>query len=204
MIDSLREAAWYPLLYRVGFKPWERDEPSTELVELIEGDEAVPPGRALDVGCGTGTHAVYLASRGWRVTGVDYVGRALDDARRRAGQADVEVDWREADVTRLDQAGVEPGFDLVYDRGCFHGLPARSRDACARGLTELAAPEATLLLMGFVPGRRGPLPAGVSGAEIESRFGSSWELLSAEPSRDPGPGGLLRNAQPTWYLLRKR
>ena len=195
---------WYRLLYRLGVTPWTRDEPPPELTELVEGDGALAPGRALDVGCGDGRDSVYLARLGWRVTGVDFVPRALEAARRRARDAGVEVQWLEADVTRLDEAGVEPGFDLVYDRGCFHGLPPSARDACASGLTELAAPGATMLLMGFVPGRRGPMPSGVDRDELEDRFREAWDVVSARRASGPGPGGPLKNAQPTWYRLDRR
>ncbi|MGB9302869.1 MAG: class I SAM-dependent methyltransferase, partial [Mycobacterium sp.] len=80
--DGLR---WYQvvyrLIYRLGLIIWRRDTPPAELVALVEGPTALPAGRALDLGCGTGTDTIYLATHGWDVTGVDMVPKALDIAR---------------------------------------------------------------------------------------------------------------------------
>ncbi len=81
----------YRVLYRVGFTPWDQDHVPAELSALVEGPTALAPARALDVGCGTGTQAVYLVEHGWQVTGVDAVERALAQARRKAEEKGVEV-----------------------------------------------------------------------------------------------------------------
>ena len=77
----------YQIMYRVGVTPWEHQEPPAPLADLIEGSQALPPGDMLDIGCGTGHYSIYCARHSWRVTGVDFVGRALDAARRNAAQA---------------------------------------------------------------------------------------------------------------------
>src|SRR5829696_5791758 len=84
-----------------------------------EGREP-PYGRALDLGCGSGIWAVELARRGWKVTGVDFVPKAVRRARARADQGGVAVEFMEGDVTDLGAAGVSPGFELLVDFGCFH------------------------------------------------------------------------------------
>src|SRR5436190_14432172 len=112
----------YRLLYLVGFTPWDSGKVPDELIQLVEGDEALTPGRALDIGCGTGTQSVYLAGKGWEVTGIDAVEKPLRQARARATAADVSVQWVRADVTRLPELGLAPGYTLFFDRGCFHGL----------------------------------------------------------------------------------
>ena len=102
-IDGLR---WYQLVYRViyrlGLIVWRRAAPPAELVTLIEGPNALPVGRALDLGCGTGTDTIYLAAHHWDVTGVDMVPKALAIARRNATAAGVAPHFVEGDVTRLD------------------------------------------------------------------------------------------------------
>src|SRR5437763_11798589 len=112
----------YRIMYLVGFTPWDNEAVPAELTEVVQGPGAPPAGRALDIGCGTGTQAVYMASHGWEVTAIDAVPRPLSRARARADAAGVSVDWILGDVARVGRLGLTPGFTLFYDRGCFHGL----------------------------------------------------------------------------------
>ncbi len=194
---------WH-LLYLTKLTPWDRRTVPVELASVVEGRSALSPGRALDLGCGTGTHAVYLARHGWLVTGVDGVGRALGKARSRAAAAGVEVDWRRGDVSALAELGLQPGYSLILDVGCFHGLPPAARAGYARGLSQLSAAGATFLLMGFAPGHRGPAPRGTDTADLEAHFGREWELVDVSADAGPPPPGPLRNAKPTWYRLTRR
>src|ERR1700728_3382741 len=130
----------YRAMYRIGFTPWDTGTVPPELTELVEGSGAPAPGRALDIGCGTGTQAVYLARHGWDTTAIDDLARPLRRARDRGADAGVTVDWRRADATRLADAGLQPGFTLLLDRGCFHGLSDEQRLGYARGVGGLAAP----------------------------------------------------------------
>jgi SAM-dependent methyltransferase len=190
----------YRIMYRVGFTPWDSDQVPPELSEVIEGPNALPTGRALDVGCGTGTQSVYLARNGWEVTGVDAVPRPLQRARARAQAAGVNVDWVLADVARLGRLDLTPGFTLFFDRGCFHGLDDSQRGACAAALTDLAAPGATLLMMAFAPNRVVVGPAGVEEREVLARF-AGWRLVSARTDSQRDGSGPLRNVPLTWYRL---
>ena len=114
----------YRLLYALRLTPWDRDGPLPELVDAVDG---LAPGRALDLGCGTGAQSVFLAQRDWEVTAVDVVPRALAAARRRAQAAGVRIDIRHGDVVRLQDLGCSD-VALAFDRGCFHGLPDDARD----------------------------------------------------------------------------
>lgn len=191
----------YRIMYLVGFSPWDTGEVPAELTALAEGQGALPPGRALDVGCGTGTQSVYLAGQGWEVTGIDAVDRPLRRARARASASGVSVRWIRGDVTKLQEAGLEPGISLFFDRGCFHGLNERQRAAYASGVTELAAPGATLLLMSFAPNNVLVAPTGADEPEIVRTFGG-WELVSSSGDSGPDPDGPLRNVPRRWYRLR--
>ena len=174
---------WYSLVYRtayrIGFTPWDRGVPAPELVSLIEGSSAPPPGRALDIGCGTGVNSIYLAQHGWQVTGVDMVPAALATARERAAAAGAMPTFVEGDATRLETLGLESGFTLLVDVGCFHTLPSDQRDAYVAGVSAMAAPGSTFVLYGF--GRRSfaPMEAGVTPDEVRGRFGG-WELVEAQ------------------------
>lgn len=190
----------YRLMYAIGFTPWDRVTPA-ELKAVIEGPDALPAGRALDLGSGLGTKAIYMASHGWDVTGVEAVPRALREARRRAEGARVKVDFRLGDVTRLGDLGLEPGYSLLFDFGCYHGLKPDQRVQYAAGATALAAAGASLYMMEFtraVP----PVPSGVSDSELRERFASGWDLLWSRPS-EAGTPAMMR-ASAAWFCLKKR
>src|ERR1700687_6479209 len=90
----------YRLLCAVGFTRWHGPVPAP-LKDMIEGTNALPARRALDLGCGKGTKSIYMATHGWDVTGVDFVPRALKEARRRAEAAGVKGDFHQGDGTTV-------------------------------------------------------------------------------------------------------
>jgi cyclopropane fatty-acyl-phospholipid synthase-like methyltransferase len=189
----------YRLMYLLGFAPWDRMLPS-ELHDVISGPDALQPGRALDMGSGMGTKAVYMASHGWQVTAFEAVPRAMAEARRRAAKAGVKVDFRIGDVTRLDTLDLKPGYDLVFDFGCFHGLNQRQGDAYAKGASSVAAQGATLLVMAFtkaVP----PVMRGVTEAELRERF-PGWDLKWSHPVEHGGTSAMSRGSA-AWFSLIK-
>ena len=192
----------YRVLYRLGITPWERDTVPTPLVEL--GAQYPSPGRALDIGCGTGRDAVYLAARGWTVTGVDGVPRALDAAKQRAHASSVDVNWVRGDVTRLQTLGIGEGYELLVDRGCFHGLTDTERDQYAAGVAAVAAPGARLLMFAFRPRRRGLGPRGVTSDQVTHHLGGAWELVSDARDSESRPPRWIGDAKPTWYELHRR
>jgi SAM-dependent methyltransferase len=172
------DRAIFGLMYRIGFTPWDGHQLPARLRELIEGDGALPPGKALDVGCGTGDTSIYLAQHGWDVTGIDFVERALEKARLKGERAGATVRWLRADVTRLGEYGIGPGFNLVTDNGLLHGLSDDARDAYVRELSALVAEGGRLLILGFGAGkRRGP--RGIDHEEVERRFAHGWQLVAA-------------------------
>ena len=188
----------YRLMYALGFTPWDRVLPK-ELTDVIEGPHALPPGSALDLGCGRGGKSIYMAGRGWKVTGVENVARALADARKRAEAAGVTVDFRRGDVTNLSDLSLEPGYNLFFDFGCYHGLKAGQRDSYATGVSALAAPGATLLMMAFTRALP-PVPAGVSEAELKARFGPGWVPAWSHPV-DPAGTSAMNRASAAWFCL---
>jgi SAM-dependent methyltransferase len=194
----------YRLLYRLGFAPWERRDVAESWRPVLDGPQAPAPGRALDVGCGSGRDAVYLAKRGWRVTAVDFVDKALAAARQRAAGEGVDVEWVKGDIGQLDRMGLQPGYSLLYDFGCIQGLPDSARHGAAAGLTELAAPGAMLLLMAFSARRRMLLPRGMDKDDVVTLLRVGWdfeESVSVVTEDMPPP---IRRANPTRYVLRRR
>jgi SAM-dependent methyltransferase len=155
---------FYKVAYWGGFKPWEHmamlpiADQISSLFDREERERQPSYGPVLDLGCGSGICSVKLAARGWEVTGVDIVPKALRIARKRALEAGVEVRLIEGDVTALRAVGVGSGFQLVLDFGVVHGLTQTQREAAGREVSAVTAAKATLLMLAWAPARRGLLP----------------------------------------------
>ena len=183
----------YALAYRTGRTPWDTGVTPPELVDLIQGAEALAPGRALDLGCGTGTNVASLADHGWVATGVEADRRAVEAAERRLRTSPGATVLR-GDVTRLDALAVDGPFDLVLDIGCFHSIAPGRRDAYAHGVATRTTPGATLFVFAFAR-RPGLVPIGVTPREMRDRF-APWFA----------PVGRIAGTQPpgaAWYRLRR-
>ena len=194
----------YRVAYRVGFTPWEAagqggSEQLGALLDREERERGVPYGRAVDLGCGSGAHTIELAGRGWDAIGIDAVPRALERARSRPG-AD-KARFVLGDVTRLAEAGVEPGVELFVDIGCFHGLDDAARQRYAEGVTALATPTATLLVLAFSRGR-GPLPRGATRADLVRQL-PGWDVVDQQAAETGGMPKPLRFTEPQFYRLRR-
>ena len=198
----------YRLAYALGFHPWEdlAEHPpyADALLKLVAEEEDGPPhGMALDIGTGSGVWGVRLAERGWEVTAVDNVERALRRARERAEGAGVRLNVVQGDVTALREAGVGSGFRLLVDTGTFHGLPEAQRLAMGWEVSAVAAADASLILDCFDPRRRGPLPRGAGREEVERAF-PDWEITDVEVA-DTEPDAIARlfKFNERFYRLRR-
>jgi thioredoxin reductase/SAM-dependent methyltransferase len=173
---------------------WEERYGSAERVwsgnpnpRLVAAAADLPPGTALDVGSGEGADAIWLAARGWQVTGIDLSQVALDRAARHAAAAEVKVTWRQADVASWDPAPEQ--FDLVSVQ--YVHLPAPARDALHRRLAAAVRPGGTLLIVGHHPAdlettiKRPRLPHLMFTAEHLAAVldPSEWEIHVSAPTR---------------------
>lgn len=200
----------YRLAYAVGFHPWEDAaddrafvERLTELFAREEADREPPFGSALDLGTGSGIWGIELAERGWDVTGVDIVEKALERARTRVRDSGASMRLVHGDVTDLRAAGVGSGFRLVLDSGTFHGLTESDQQAMGREIDAVAAPDATVLLLVW-PRRRHPLIRGADRHQVEASF-PSWTITDVAPSffRLPKPLEVVMQPDERWYRLRR-
>ena len=163
--------------------PWDSGQTPPELLDYLK---TRTPGRAIDLGCGTGTNTLTLLRLGWKVTGVDFVPAAIEQARRKARQAGVQADLRVGDVTRLD--GISGPFDFALDLGCYHTLPWPEQAAYQRELQRILAPGGTWFMYGFLH------PIGVDSgtglsveslAKIKRAFKLVWRSDGFDHGRHP-------------------
>ncbi len=165
---------FYQTAYRFSTPNWDNEQVPPQLARVIASSRV--PGRALDLGCGTGTQSLYLAQHGWSVVGIDLAPQAIERARQKARQAGAKVDFQIADVTRLDF--LHDPFDLVVDVGCFHGLDAPGRDRYAQNLAQLTRTGSLFLLYAF--DQHGSFGVGVNRAEITRWFAPHFSLSRIE------------------------
>lgn len=179
-------------LYRADLNtiPWEAGKASLDLVRLVESGR-FPEGKVLDVGCGTGSDAIYLAEQGREVTAVDVSDVALGLARAKAERAGVRVTFLRAATPDLPFP--DDTFDAVTDRGVYHLFDRRGRRAHAMAVARVLKPDGIYLMTCFSenqPGAWGPkrLPK----ARVESETApelvieDSWDTL-LEGNLDPLP-----------------
>ncbi|MFE9105084.1 class I SAM-dependent methyltransferase [Actinomadura geliboluensis] len=194
----------YARMYRFGMTPWERygkaaADSIAALLDREEADRSRPLGRALDLGCGRGQFTPELARRGWEAVGVDYVPAAIEAARSKAEEG---VTYVVGDVTDLEASGLGT-FGFFIDIGCFQGFGPEQRRAEGRGVTALAEPGATLLMLAFGVTRLRSRIGGVSQAEVEAAF-PDWEMLDVRPAETAGLDWPMNRTSPQWYRLRRR
>ncbi|QNI06646.1 class I SAM-dependent methyltransferase [Mycobacterium kubicae] len=162
--------------------PWDTKEPKENVIAWMA--EGLIHGDVLDIGCGLGDNAIYLAKNGYRVTGLDISPTALATARQRAQDAGVQVTFAVADSTKLD--GYTDAFDTVIDSGMFHCLDDDGKRSYAAAVHRATRPGATLLLSCFsdanLADEEWPRPA-VSEQTLREVLGDAgWQITSLEPS----------------------
>jgi SAM-dependent methyltransferase len=166
--------------YRSGRPPWDIDRPQPAVVSLAE--RGAISGNVIDVGCGTGENALYLASIGLAVTGIDAAPTAIDRAQVKARRRGVDATFLVADALALESLGRT--FDAAIDCGCFHTFADPERLPFERSLHAVLRPGARYFLLCFSdqePGDWGPRR--VTQAEIRAVFARGWTVDSIEATR---------------------
>ncbi|MFO7967808.1 MAG: class I SAM-dependent methyltransferase [Archaeoglobaceae archaeon] len=167
---------WWDRIYREQKPPWDSDEPSTHLVEVIESGEVTPgTGKALDICCGKGTEAVYLAEEGFTVSGIDVSAEAIKMAKEKAESVNVDVDFRVGDV--LHMPFKNDSFEFVNDKGCFHVFGPEDRKGFAVEVSRVMKGGGRYMMRCFCdkqPGDYGPYR--ISREIIIDTFSSLFEI----------------------------
>ena len=169
--------------------PWDSSVTPPELFEFIRTHAA---GRAIDLGCGTGTNIITLAKAGWEVMGIDFAGRAIQLAKRKLKIAKIKARVLTGDVTNFR---VDSQFDLALDIGCFHSLNNKA-DYLSQ-LEKILAPGGSWLMYGFLK----PVPTipspGLAEADLEMIADRKFHLLSRRDGFD------LRERPSAWFQYQK-
>lgn len=191
--DRLRRGRWgFEWRYWRGKTPWDTQITPPEVMEFIG---SAPPGKALDLGCGTGTNAITLARHGWQVTGVDFAPRAIRMARRKAAAVKLEIGFHTASVTDL---GILTGpYDYVLDIGCVLALSGAQRLKYARELARLTKSGSWYMLYAWLPRSWRGRTWGISAEEVESLIGREFAKMRQVIGEEKGHPS-------AWYWFQKR
>jgi len=156
-----------------GTPPWDIGRPQREFVRLEESGEI--SGDVLDVGCGTGENALFLASRGHDVWGVDSAPTAIEIARRKAEERDLAATFQVTDTLNLHEIGRT--FDTVIDSGLFHALSDPERPCFVRNVSAVLKPGGTYFMLAFSDREpAGYGPRRITKAEIQAAFSDGWRI----------------------------
>ena len=183
--------------------PWDTGAPSESVVGWqtrgwVHGD-------VLDIGCGLGDNAIYLAKNGHPVTGLDISPTALVTAVLRAKDAGVVVTFAVADSTKLD--GYTDAFDTVIDSGLFHSLDDEGRRSYVAAVHRATRSGATLLLSCFSdtnPAGKEWRPAVSEETLHDVLGGAGWDIASLEPATLRGELDGAQVEMAFWYLRAQR
>ena len=172
--------------------PWDTGTSPPELLEFIQNQ---PPGRAIDLGCGTGTNVIALAQAGWQVTGVDFAPRAITLARRKLKEAGVRADVQVDDATALKD--IQGPFDLAFDLGCFHGISPVGQIKYLDQLDRILAEDGFWLMYGFCKVETDRTSHGLTETDIR-QASSRLTLISRRNGTDN-----TRDRASAWFLFQK-
>jgi SAM-dependent methyltransferase len=187
--------------YHNSSPPWDIGRPQPAILRLA--DEGGFTGAVLDAGCGTGEHALLIASLGLPVLGIDVAETALASARKKAQDRGVEAEFATADALRLER--LERSFDTVLDCGLFHSFDAEEQARYAASLASVTIHDGTLYVLCFSDEGSDIGPHPISQKELRTAFNpsSEWNVVAIEPervhTRSHGDDGA-----PAWFATIKR
>jgi cyclopropane fatty-acyl-phospholipid synthase-like methyltransferase len=196
LLSQTRKSWWrFFRWYRAGEPPWDSGIVPPEVVDQVPHLKA---GRALDIGCGTGTTSVYLAQQGWHVTGIDFIRAAVRQAKAKARGAGVanRTQFVVGDVTKLASLRLSPRYDLAIDIGCSHAVPVSLRTRYVEQLAECMSSGA--LLMSYMHYPREGGQSGLTPEEAQPLYSPHFDIENIVIGDDTA------SRRPSaWYWMRR-
>ena len=188
-------------LYRRGTPPWDTGKPAAELVRVVEDGVVARRSTVLELGCGSGADAAFLAKRGFELTAVDISPIAIERARARAEQQDALLRFVQDDVLKFAQtAGT---FDFVYDAGFYHCVRQTNLDGFLDMLWRVTRPGSLYLTLAGAAGEKAEGgPPQVSEDDIHDELGRLFEFVHLRPIRLASP--LRTEGFAGWSCLMRR
>ena len=176
-MPDVPDRATFENLYAVK-APWDIGKPQRAFIDVADQIS----GSVLDVGCGTGDTALFLASRGHTVTGIDFLEEPIKRAKRKAAECGLSVTFLIKDALTLKDWAER--FDNVIDSGLFHVFSDEDRRQYVAGLATVLKPGARLFLMCFSDEEpEGQGPRRISKKELYDSFARGWKIESIQSTR---------------------
>jgi len=191
--------------YAEGDTPWDNGVPDSELQRVLAQYD-ISPCRMLELGCGTGVNAVWLAQQGFDVTAFDISSLAIEKARARADAAGAALQLFEADIHHLPDLG-EP-FPFVFDRGVYHCVRRQGAEPFVAAVAALAAPNGYYLTLAGNPNEPEPPQGGpprVTAEQMCRELSPAFHLVQLREFRfDPVTIGGVVDEPLAWSALWRR
>jgi methyl halide transferase len=169
--------------YQIGDDPWDLGYPAPPLDQLINSDQAPPPGRMAALGIGTGQDALRFAAAGFDVVGFDFAPTAIARARRNAQMQGLNVEFLLHDIFALAPEW-HHSFDYVLEHTCFCAIDPAQRLAYVQVVRQLLRPQGKLIALFFTHNRQGGPPFGITPQAIRDHFELYFDVTMLVPAID--------------------
>ena len=176
-MDSVPDRTTFENLYASQAPPWDIGRVQPNFAAVADRVE----GKVLDAGCGTGENALHFAKLGRNVVGIDFLEGPIRQARQKAKERGLTVDFRVADALKLTESAER--FDSVLDSGLFHVFSDDDRKQYVAGLAHVVNPGGRVFLLCFSDAEPGTIgPRRVTSDELSAAFNDNWTMVSIGPT----------------------
>jgi len=169
--------------------PWDTNISPSELIDFLDQHA---PGRALDIGCGTGTNLIRMAEYGWQVEGIDYIRKAVRTAKQKLQGKNLPISVFQGDFLSFKK--LQGPYDLILDIGCYHSLPDENKRSYENKIENLLATKGYYLINGYL--KSDSPRRGITSTDIK--------ILSTQFHREFEERGTGLHGRPSIWMLFRR